>query len=54
MRKGKNLSESEKLVYILGILSKTSKDELMKEKLLNIKQRLEKKMGISTLVEDEI
>ena len=47
MKKVKNLSDSEKLVYILDVLYKTSKDEQRKEVLFDVKKRLETKLGIS-------
>lgn len=43
--KRKILSESEKIIYTLDKLQVTVKDDLRKEELNNIKQRLLLKMG---------
>lgn len=43
--KRKVLSESEKIIYVLDKLQATAKDEVRKNELNNIKERLLLKMG---------
>ena len=52
MNKGKNMNESEKILYALDILQLTTKDEKKKNELNELINALTLKMG-KTLVEEE-
>jgi len=52
MNKGKNMTESEKILYALDILQLTTKDEKKKNELNELIHSLTLKMG-KTLVEEE-
>ena len=52
MNKGKNMTESEKILYALDILQLTTKDEKKKNEINELINSLTLKMG-KTLVEEE-